>query len=113
MNTLLSQSEILVNDLGVDSIQAFLMGKADSHILNGKQCRGARAMLKWSVRESAKNAGVGTATVVRIERDSTDPRPNPASLAALRLAFERAGVIFIGEDGVRLPTEDGDTLTQM
>ena len=106
MDTTLPQSDILINDPLIDSVQRFLMDTGNAHILSGRQCRMARAALRWQVRETAQKAGVGPGTVVRVERESENPRPNPASLAALRLAFQRAGVVFIGKDGVRLPFED-------
>jgi transcriptional regulator with XRE-family HTH domain len=108
MDTVIPQDDLIRNDTLADSIQRFLMEIEDGHILSGRQCRAARAMLRWQVRETAKRAGIGPGTLMRVERDSTDPKPNPASLAALRLAFQRAGVVFIGKDGVRLPIEGDD-----
>ncbi len=105
MDTTLPNDHTIFNDPLEDPIQRFLMETGDGHILSGLQARMARAALRWQVRETAQKAGVGPGTVVRIERESETPRPNPASLAALRLAFERAGVVFIGKDGVRVPAE--------
>lgn len=55
----------------------------------------ARAALNWSRLDLATTAGIGVATVVRFESEqsvSTD------SLAAMRLALEKAGIKFV-EDG--------------
>lgn len=105
IDTMLSNDNEIFNEGLEDSIHRFLMETGDGHILSGRQARAARAMLRWQVRETAQKAGVGPGTVVRIERESESPKPNPASLAALRLAFERAGIVFIGKDGVRWPIE--------
>jgi transcriptional regulator with XRE-family HTH domain len=64
----------------------------------------ARAALGWSVRELAERAGVGTATVFRLENDQVEPIRSTA--AAIQAALEAAGVQFIEADnggpGVRL-----------
>jgi transcriptional regulator with XRE-family HTH domain len=60
--------------------------------ITAMQCRMARAALKWGVRELAARAGVVMATVVRFEGDLT--KPNRATLAAIRRAFEDAGIEF-------------------
>lgn len=56
----------------------------------------ARIALGWSAADLAKTAGVGYATVARFE---TKERINDHSVAKLRAAFERQGVMFI-ERGV-------------
>ncbi|WP_082499498.1 helix-turn-helix domain-containing protein [Rhizobium sp. Leaf391] len=56
----------------------------------------ARAALRWGVRDLASRANITAATVTRIEAG----RPGyPATLEALRLAFEAAGLEFIPENG--------------
>ncbi|MDD2862419.1 MAG: hypothetical protein PHI71_15335 [Acidiphilium sp.] len=63
------------------------------------QCRMARAGLMLGVRELAALVPVSSNTIVRLERgESLYPR----TIAAIRQALERAGVEFIGENGVRL-----------
>jgi transcriptional regulator with XRE-family HTH domain len=73
-----------------------------------EQIRMARAALKWGVRRLAAEAGVGVATVVRIEQAGAGvPRAHSATTAAIEEAFARAGVVLIPADqdggpGVRL-----------
>ena len=72
-------------------------------MVTGEQVRMARAALKWGVRDIGRAAGVSPATVTKVEAG----RPaNTATLTALRVAFEAAGVEFIDTDnggpGVRL-----------
>lgn len=78
------------------------------------QARAARGLIDWSQRKLAATAGVGLSTVADFE--SGKRQPLPASLAAMRSAFEGAGVLFLARgregEGVRLrrkptATEDG------
>lgn len=56
----------------------------------------ARTALGWGVRDLAREAGVSTDTVARLERGED---LKPATIAAIRTAFEAAGVIFVDENG--------------
>lgn len=61
--------------------------------MNVEQCRAARALLNWSAADLATKAQLGSATVRRFESS----RPvQSASVDAMRLALEQAGVVFIG-----------------
>jgi transcriptional regulator with XRE-family HTH domain len=63
----------------------------------------ARAALGWGVRELAKEADVSANTIFRLENGRNEP--NPATLKAIKAAFEAAGVRFEGERGVFAPEE--------
>jgi len=56
----------------------------------------ARAALNWNVRELAKKAGVSANTVSRYENGADALNE---TLAKIRTAFERNGVIFVAENG--------------
>jgi DNA-binding XRE family transcriptional regulator len=60
------------------------------------QSRMARAALDWGVLDLAKEAGVSTQTIVRLERGEALKQP---TLDRIRCAFEAAGVEFIPENG--------------
>jgi transcriptional regulator with XRE-family HTH domain len=60
------------------------------------QCKGARVMLGLGVRDLAKAAGVSSNTVSRLERGE-ELRPN--TIDDIRRALEKAGVVFIEENG--------------
>ena len=60
----------------------------------------ARGALGWSIRDLAREANVGTATVTRFENSQAEPIP--ATLAAIQRAFEAAGVEFRPDGAVRL-----------
>jgi DNA-binding XRE family transcriptional regulator len=68
------------------------------------QSKMARAALGWNTIDLAKAAEVSPTTVNQFEQGTTAPLRS--TLAAIRRAFEDAGIIFIDEDehgpGVRL-----------
>ncbi|SCB53183.1 Helix-turn-helix domain-containing protein [Rhizobium lusitanum] len=65
-------------------------------MLNADQIRMARAALRWGVRDLASRANITAATVTRIEAG----RPGyAATLEAIQVAFEAAGIEFIPENG--------------
>ncbi len=59
--------------------------------------RAARAYLGWSAEELAERSGVSLSTVRRCEND-TGPSPRQASLDAMVLAFEAAGLSFWSDE---------------
>jgi DNA-binding XRE family transcriptional regulator len=88
----------LTNEPLRDSVRRFLMEPGDGHILSGRQCRMARAALNWSAVELAKHAEVSRATITRVECEQITS--NWTSLAAIRRAFEAAGLEFVGDNCV-------------
>jgi predicted transcriptional regulator len=70
-------------------------------LINGTQCRMARAALHLGVRDLAVMAKVATATITRLEAGET---LKPRTVEAIQHAFEKAGVVFTNGDepGVRL-----------
>jgi transcriptional regulator with XRE-family HTH domain len=68
------------------------------------QCRMARAGLKLTMDETAKLAGVSRITITKFETGKRKLRPD--TLAALRHAFETAGIDFIPDghegEGIRI-----------
>lgn len=66
-----------------------------------QQCRAARAGLDWSREQSAGAAGIAERTLTDFERQASNMlRKNKV---ALRKAFEAAGVMFDGSNGIWLP----------
>lgn len=76
--------------------------------MNAVQCKMARAATGLGVRELAAIADVSPATITRLERGE---ELMPRTVAAIRTAFESAGVEFIAENGggpgVRLRNRQG------
>jgi transcriptional regulator with XRE-family HTH domain len=72
-------------------------------MISATQSKMARAALGWSIREAAEHAGLGVATVARFEAGIA--QPTKANLAAMRRAYEHAGIAFIDDDegsGIKL-----------
>jgi hypothetical protein len=61
--------------------------------------RAARAMLRWSALELARLSKVGVATIRRVEVIEGQIPVTAANEAAIRQAFELAGIEFIDENG--------------
>ncbi len=74
--------------------------------ISSAQCRAARALLGWSRRRLAEAARVSERTVYDFERDAR--KPHYGTLATIRQALERNGIVFLGDDGVRL-SRDGES----
>ncbi len=64
----------------------------------------ARSALRWTAQELAEKAGIGWATVQRMEQGDGVPTASAKNLDAVQRALESAGVIFTngGEPGVKL-----------
>jgi transcriptional regulator with XRE-family HTH domain len=61
------------------------------------QSRAARALLEISQTALAQNAGLGLSTIVDFEKERRQVSED--AISAIAAAFERAGVIFIDENG--------------
>lgn len=57
----------------------------------------ARAALGWGIRDLAREANVGVATVTRFENDQVGA--NSATIEAIQRTLEVGGVEFIPENG--------------
>lgn len=71
------------------------------------QVRAARALLGLSQAQLAERAGVGLATVRRVEQSDDEMRGTVRSIRKLQATLEELGVVFIPRDdeydyGVRL-----------
>ncbi len=70
------------------------------------QIRAARALLGWSQSELAQRAGVGLATLQRLEQSQSILKGNYATILKIQSVLEQAGISFIDDGpndiGVRL-----------
>ena len=75
-------------------------------MLYSAQIRAARALLGWSQTQLARRAGLGLATLQRIERNEGIQKGKFSTVIKIQKALEQAGIHFIeddtGEIGVRL-----------
>lgn len=63
------------------------------------QIRGARGVLNWSQGDLSERTGISATSIGSIENGLTQARES--TLENIQTAFERAGIEFIGLDGVR------------
>jgi hypothetical protein len=67
--------------------------------LSPAQIRAARAFLRWSAEELSQMSAVGVATIRRAELADGETSMTAANNAAIRRAFEEAGLAFIDGNG--------------
>lgn len=82
--------------------------------LTGPQVRAARGLVGWSQTDLATAAGIGLATVQRLESQDGMLRGMTDTIWKIRKALEEAGIIFIDGDestgpGVRLSKPFADS----
>jgi hypothetical protein len=74
--------------------------------LTSAQIRAARALLRWTAKDLARESAVGVTTIRRAELADDETSMTAANDLAVRRALESAGVEFIdgnsGGPGVRL-----------
>ena len=63
------------------------------------QIRAARALVRWSAEDLARNSSVGVTTIRRAELTGDETSMTAANDLAVRRALEAAGVEFIDENG--------------
>jgi transcriptional regulator with XRE-family HTH domain len=80
------------------------------------QIRAARALLGWSQDKLAQRAGIGLATLRRIEQNEGMLKANFSTIVKIQKALEQAGVHFTendsGEIGVSLKLKTSRPLRQ-
>jgi transcriptional regulator with XRE-family HTH domain len=67
--------------------------------LIGAQIRAARALVRWSAEDLARNSSVGVTTIRRAELTEDETSMTAANDLAVRRALETVGVEFIDENG--------------
>ena len=67
--------------------------------LTSAQIRAARALLRWSAADLARQASLGLATIRRAELTEDQTSMTAANDLAVRRVLEAAGVEFIDENG--------------
>jgi hypothetical protein len=67
--------------------------------LSSAQIRAARALLRWSAEDLARESLVGVNTIRRAEVMEAETSLTAANDTAIRRALEAAGVDFIDENG--------------
>ena len=70
-----------------------------SEPLTSDQIRAARALLRWSAEDLARETALSVATIRRAELSEDETSMTTANDMAVRDALEAAGVEFINENG--------------
>lgn len=65
--------------------------------ITSSQCRAARGLINWSQTTLSMEAGISRATLAEFEGGKRTPISN--NLTAIQSALEKAGVVFIPENG--------------
>jgi transcriptional regulator with XRE-family HTH domain len=75
--------------------------------LSSELVRAARALLRWEQRDLAEKSGVSLPSIKRLEAKPGPLAAYGTTLAAIRRAFNEAGIEFTngGQPGVRLRKE--------
>jgi len=68
-------------------------------LLTSAQIRAARALVRWSAEDLARQCAVGVTTIRRAELADDETSMTAANDRAVRYALEAAGVEFIDENG--------------
>jgi len=81
----------------------------DSLSITSELIRAARALLRWEQRDLAQVSGVSLPTIKRLEVTPGILAAHSSTVAALRRAFESAGIEFTNGSGpgVRLRRQTG------
>ena len=67
--------------------------------LTSEQIRAARALLRWDQADLAVASEVSLPSVKRLETQPGPLAAQPLTIAALRGALEKGGIIFVPENG--------------
>ena len=65
-------------------------------MITSDQIRAARGMLEWTRADLAEKSGVGFSSMQRLESANGVPGAQFKTLEAIKEAFEKAGVEFVG-----------------
>lgn len=65
-------------------------------MITSAQIRAARGMLEWTRADLAEKSGVGFSSMQRLESADGVPGAQFKTLEAIKTAFEKAGIEFIG-----------------
>lgn len=76
-------------------------------IITGRQIRGARGLLGWTVEDLVAKSGVNRITIRQIESDEVQPQEK--TLSRIFAMFDKHGIEFIPEEGVKIRKQEART----
>ena len=75
--------------------------------ITGRQIRAARGLLGWKMEDLADKAGLTRITIRQIENDLVQPQEK--TLAKIYAVFDKFGVEFLPDEGMRIRKQDTRT----
>jgi transcriptional regulator with XRE-family HTH domain len=81
-------------------------------MLHTTQIKAARSLLGWKQSDLAKAAGVGIATIQRIEKNDGPASGNYSTVLKIQAALEKAGIEFTNDEGDGIGVRLKRTLTK-
>jgi transcriptional regulator with XRE-family HTH domain len=75
--------------------------------ITGRQLRGARGLLGWTVEDTVVKTGVNRITIRQIE--SEEVQPQDKTMARILTVFDLHGVEFLPEEGVKIRKQQSRT----
>jgi transcriptional regulator with XRE-family HTH domain len=69
-------------------------------MITGRQIRAARGLLEWKVEDLASRTGLTRMTIAKIEAEAVQPQER--TLATVVEVFDKNGVEFLPDEGVRI-----------
>lgn len=76
-------------------------------IISGRQIRGARGLLGWSMEELAEKSDLTRITIRQVE--SEEVHPQEKTLAKILALFDKHGVEFLPDEGMKIRKQEART----
>lgn len=76
-------------------------------LITGRQIRGARGLLGWTMEDLADKAGLTRLTIRQIEGDTVQPQEK--TLTKLFSIFDKFGIEFLPEEGIKIRKQETRT----
>jgi len=73
-------------------------------IISGRQIRGARGLLGWSMEDLTDQSGVNRISIRQIENDEVQPQEK--TLTRIYGVFDKFGIEFLPDDGVKMRKQE-------
>ncbi|MDE1902131.1 MAG: helix-turn-helix transcriptional regulator, partial [Alphaproteobacteria bacterium] len=68
--------------------------------ITGRQIRGARGLLGWSMEDLSEKSGINRITIRQIEGETVQPQEK--TLNRLFGLFDKHGIEFLPEEGIKI-----------
>lgn len=76
-------------------------------IITGRQIRGARGLLGWTIEDLVAKSGVNRITIRQIEAEEVQPQEK--TLSRIFAMFDKHGIEFLPEEGVKIRKQESRT----